>query len=132
MHCLSFPAQLLEPGSKIEGKSEAKGVRQLLGEGERVVDAPQGLLWTAKMPQRQGLKGEAVHPGVIAIQKGVGAMLLAMIKSYALLQVYTGTSELSQPYQGISQHIVSHQQGLHLVDTLGQGQELLSQLACRL
>ena len=122
----------MEPGSKDEGKGEAKGVRQLLGEGERVVDAPQGLVWIAEIPQRPGPKGEAVHPGVIAIQKGVGAMLLGMVERHALLQVCTGASELSQPYQGIPQHIVGHQQELHLADTLGQGQELLAQLACRL
>ena len=124
----SFPAQLMEPGSK----GEAKGVRQLLGEGEGFADYPQGLARIAKIPQRLGPKGEAVHPGVIAIQKGVGAMLLGIVEGHALLQVCTGASELSQPYQGIPQHMVGHQQGLHLSYTLGQGQELLSQLACRL
>ena len=85
-------------------------MRQLLGEGERVVDAPQGLVRIAKIPQRPGPKGEAVHPGVIAIQKGVGAMLLGMVERHALLQVCTGASELAQPYQGIPQYIVGHQQ----------------------
>ncbi len=73
-----------------------------------------------------------MHPGVISIQKDVGAMLLGIVESNALLQVCTGDSELSQPYQGIPQHIVGHQQEFHLSYTLGQGQELLSQLACRL
>src|SRR5262249_30760142 len=96
LHCLSFPAQLIEP----ESKGEAKGVRQLLGEGEGFVDSPQGLVRIAEIPQRPGSKGEAVHPGVIAIQKGVGAMLLGMVERHPLLQVCTGTSELAQPYQG--------------------------------
>src|SRR2546428_1785097 len=122
----------MEPGGKGEGKGEAKGMRQLLGEGERVVDSPQGLVRIAEIPQRPGSKRETVHPGVIAIQKGVGAMLQGMVERHALLQVCAGTSELSQPYQGIPQHIVSHQQELHFSYTLAQGQELLSQLACRL
>src|SRR5262249_44001959 len=90
LRCLSFPAQLMEPGSKGEGKSEAKGVRQLLGEGERIVDTSQGLLRIAEIPQRPGSKGEAVHPGVIAIEKGVGAILLGIVERNALLQVCTG------------------------------------------
>src|SRR4029450_4657382 len=103
---LSFPPQLMEPGSKDEGNDEAIGVRQLLGEGERVVDSPQGLVWIAEIPQWQRHKGETVHSGVICIQKGVGAMLLGMVERYALLQVCTGASELSQPYQGIPHHPV--------------------------
>ena len=128
----SSPAALLEPGRKDEGNSEAKGVRQLLGEGERVVDAPQGLVGIAELPQGQRHKGETVHPGVIAIQKGVGAMLLGIVERQALLQVGPGGGELAQPDQGIPQHIVGHQQELHLADPLGQASELLPQLACRL
>jgi hypothetical protein len=100
---------LREPGSKDEGNGEAKGVRQLLGEGERFVDSPQGLVRIAEIPQWQRPKGETVHPGVIAIQKGVGAMLLGIVERHALLQVFTGASELSQPDQGIPQHTVGHQ-----------------------
>ena len=72
-----------------------------------------------------------MHPGVIVVQKGVSATLRGMVERYTLLQVFTGDSELSQPYQGIPQYMVGHQQELHLLDMLSQGQELPSQLACR-
>ncbi len=58
-------------------------------------------------------------------------MLLGIVESNALLQVFTSGRELSQPYQGVPEHTVGHQKELHPSYTLGQGKELLSQLACR-
>ena len=50
---------MLSQACRRNSQTRSKGVRQLLGEGERVVDAPQGLGWTAEMPQRQGKRAEA-------------------------------------------------------------------------
>ena len=49
--CWPLPAELPEMGSKVKGESQAKGVRQLLGQGERLAAPLQGLLRIAKQPQ---------------------------------------------------------------------------------
>src|SRR5713226_8984447 len=54
---LSLPAALVELGSDGQGKSQAKGVRQLLGQSECLVAPLQRLVRIAKLPQDQGRNG---------------------------------------------------------------------------
>ena len=94
--CPASQAELMEAGSKGEGKGEAKGGRGLWGRVGEVVAAPR-VLGITEPPQEQGSIREAAHPGVIAIQEGVGVVLLGMVEGDALLQVCKGGGELSQP-----------------------------------
>ena len=41
--CVPLPAELMEPGRKDQGNSQAVGVRQLLGQGERLAGSSSGL-----------------------------------------------------------------------------------------
>src|SRR5205823_8447549 len=45
-----FPAELMEPGRKAQGKRQAEGVRHLLGQRQRLVAPVQGLVWIAQPP----------------------------------------------------------------------------------
>ena len=69
--CLTLPAELIEYGSKIQSKSQAKGVRELLSQGERLVAPLQGLVRIAKEPQDISRKGQAKHSGVKSIEHGL-------------------------------------------------------------
>src|SRR5437867_3653475 len=74
---LSVPTNLMQHGSKAQGKRQAEGVRQLLGQGERVEVLLEGLVWIAKKPQRQGLDVQAAPSRVMStVGKSVGALLL--------------------------------------------------------
>ena len=110
----------MEPGSKVQGKSQAKGVRQLLGQGERLVAPLQGLVRIAKKPQGQGCIGEASHPRVMPVQEGMGAVLLGVVEGNPLLQVLSGWSKLSQIEQGHPQRIVGLQEESRVLCALGQ------------
>ena len=55
--CLSLAAIETEQRCKVQGKSAAKRVRQLLGEAERLVAPLQGLVWIPKKPQDPGCIG---------------------------------------------------------------------------
>src|SRR5262249_4182019 len=55
--CPPLPAELMEPGRKVQGKSQARRVSEILGQGERRVALREGLLRIAKMPQCQGPEG---------------------------------------------------------------------------
>ena len=107
-------------------------MRQLLGQGERLVAPLQGLVRIAKKPQGQGRIGEASHPGVMPVEEGMGAVLLGVVEGNALLQVRAGRGKLSQTEQGRPQRIVGLQEESRVLHALGQAQELLPQLARRL
>src|SRR6266568_5315208 len=51
---LYLPAEVMEPRSTAQGKSQAVGVSQLLSEGENLITSLQGLLWIAQRPQGPG------------------------------------------------------------------------------
>jgi hypothetical protein len=72
-------------------------MRKLLGESERVLDAFQGLVRIAQIPQGMGCKAPANHPGILCIEEGQGAMLLGVIEGNALLFVLLGEGKL--PYE---------------------------------
>ena len=59
----------------------------------------QGLIWIAKMPQGPGCIGEAMHPGS-AVLDGEARVLLGVIQSNPLLQVWLRRGQLSQTEQG--------------------------------
>ena len=63
----------------------------------------------------------------------MGAVLLGIIEGHPLLQVRSGQRQLSQVEQsGLPQRAVGRQKERGVLDTLGQGEELLPQLPRRL
>ena len=52
------------------------GMGELLGEGQRLLAPLEGLRWIAQDPETRASKTQARHPGVDAIEEGLGALLL--------------------------------------------------------
>src|SRR5262245_16723387 len=103
---------------------QAVRMREVVGQGEGLITAPQGLIWIAKKPQRHGQRPKTAQPGVGLIQQVMGIVLLWIVDSDALLQVCTRGGELSQPEQSISQNVVATQEQRRIAVTLSQDQEL--------
>ena len=95
---LPFPAELMEAGRISPGIRQAKGVRQLLGQGQRLVGRSQGLVWIAEMPQGIG-PGQAEHPQVEAEQEGLRAVLLGIVEGEALGQWSRAEAKFAQAEQ---------------------------------
>src|SRR5215468_9629562 len=96
--------------SKVKGRGQAKGVRQLPGQRQRRVIPLQRLVRVAEQPQGPGRIAIAIHPRVTYIQKGVGAMLSGVIEGHALLLVRSGTRELAKKEQSLPLDAVSFQE----------------------
>jgi len=60
------------------------------------------------------------------------AVLLGVVEGHPLLQVPSGSSPLSEIDQGRPQRVMGLQEERRVLDLLGQGEELLPQLPCRL
>src|SRR4030095_4255917 len=106
--------------------TEAIGMRQLVGQSQRVVASLLGLVWIAQKPQGNGRMGEAGHLWVM--QDKSGAPLLGIVENNPFFQVLSGQSKLSKVAQGIPQHHVGLRKGDQVVNVLGQAEELLCQL----
>ena len=85
----------MEHGSKGQGISQAKRVRQLFGESERLVAAFPRLIRITQKPQRPRRVGEASYLGVLP-QRGCRTMLLRIVEGNTLLEVVPGISKLSE------------------------------------
>src|SRR3989442_12258368 len=102
-------------------------MRQLTGQGERLLAPLQGLLRIAQQPQHQGRKGEAKYAGVV--KDGRGVLLLGIIEGTALCQVLLGWDKLSEVLKSLSQRPMRLHEERRGADTLGQAEEPLSQFS---
>src|SRR5262249_30884041 len=127
-----FPAEVMEPGRKGQGKFHAKGVRQLPGQRQRFVASLQGLVWIAEPPESQGGIGSAMHSGVLPVAEGMRTVPLAVVKGHLLLEMGLGSGELAQIVAGAPEGTVGLQEKRRVVDMLRQGEELLPHLSRRL
>ena len=93
---LPLPAELMEPGSKVQGISQTKGVRQLLGQGECLLASLQGLVRIAKIPQGPGHIDKQITPGSCPCREARERCLLRVIEGNPLLQVLSGRGKLSE------------------------------------
>ena len=109
-----------------------EGLSKRAGEGECFVTPLQGLVGIPKDPQSKGSKGMASHPCIIPIDKGMGTVLLRVIESSSLLEMFSGLNKLSQIVQHFSLHQVSSCNETRIVEVLRQSEELFAQLTGRL
>jgi hypothetical protein len=89
-------AELMEHGSKMQCKTQAKGMRQLVRQRQRLLAALQGLPRRAQQPQDMGHKAPGNDPRVNAIDKGMGAVLLGMVEGNRLRTVRSGGCQLAE------------------------------------
>src|SRR5262245_65750308 len=103
-------AQVMEPGHKPQGKGQALRVRQLPGQGERLLGARQGLTGISQTPEGPGRKAPTSHPRVTAIEGHMGAVLLRVVEGYSLVRVLSGRDKLSNVDQGTLTHPIGLQE----------------------
>src|SRR5437867_6460479 len=120
----------MEHGSGGQSNSQAKGVRQLLGERQRLPLSVQGLVRIAKKPQPLGCKAPADHPGILGIEEGQGAVLSRVVEGNTLCGLLANRDKLSQPAEGLPQRSVSLQKESRVLQALCEAEELLPQLTC--
>jgi len=53
------------------------------------------LVWIAEQPENPGCIAEASDLGILSIKEGQGAVLLGIIESNPLLEVFLGVTKLS-------------------------------------
>ncbi len=104
-------------------------MRQLLGEGERLVDVLEGLRRVAQQLHDPGRNGEAPHHGVrCMIQEGPGMVLLRVIEDDTVLQVRSGRGKRTKIGRRRSQRQVRRQAEARVVRALGLPEEIRSEL----
>src|SRR5437016_9971138 len=96
----------MEPGGKVQSPSQAKGMRQLLGQGERLLASLEGLVRIAKHPQGKGRIGQGRY-FVVCPCPG-RAWPPRIVKSNRPLTMFSGRGPLSTQVQDLPQHNVAH------------------------
>src|SRR5262249_12228763 len=79
-------------------------------------------------PQDQRYIAEPGHPIVHAIHRGLSAVSPGIVECQALLEVGPGGWQLSQPVQGVPEHMVGFHQERGLLTVCRQGEELLCEV----
>src|SRR5262249_43090253 len=119
----------MEKGSPEKGITQAKGVRQLVGEGECLLDTLERLVGIAQEPQERSRFAPAAHSKVKpATPEGGGGVLGGFIRGYRLLWVLAPRHKLAPTWQGHSERIVRHQEERRVLYVLRQAEQLLPQL----
>src|SRR5262249_34572015 len=113
-----LPAVLMQRSRKVQGIRLALGMGQLLGARERLGTPLQGLVRIALKPQNSAHIGAASHPGIMGIDKSMGAVLLGIIERDALFEMCAASNELSMPEQDGPQGPVRLQEERRVLYTL--------------
>src|SRR5439155_24835009 len=79
--------QLMEPGSKAQGETQAKRVGTLLRQGHCLVVPCQPLVRIAQIPQRPGSQAMAHHASILPIEERRSSVLLGVVEGYPLCTV---------------------------------------------
>src|SRR5215813_3563840 len=117
----------MEPASIGQRYRQADGVRQLPGEGQRLLHALPGLLWIAEPPEGYCQDAARTDPTVLAITEGMSAMRRRRVERDALLEMHAGCGQVSEAKEGLPQRPVRRHTLGGGVETLGEAEELLSQ-----
>ena len=123
---LHLPMVLIQPGRKVQRKDQAEGVRQLPGQGKRLLALLQGLVWIAQQPSHVGRISAAAYAWVLpTIEPGMGAVLLGLIESDTLVQMGPSWDQVSQEKPERPHAIVGLEEESWIVQALSQGEVLL-------
>ena len=83
----SLAAELMDHGRIAQGKTQAKGVCNLVRQGHRLLATRQPLVRRAQVPQRPSGMDAAHHTSVLPIEDRRGVVLLGIVDLYTLRQV---------------------------------------------
>src|SRR5262245_16050151 len=76
---MPLTAELMEYGNHTPGKTQAKGVGNLLCQRHRLLALRQPLVRRAQVPQFPGSMAMANDPGILPIEDSRGAVLLGVV-----------------------------------------------------
>src|SRR5262249_37985322 len=93
---LPLPTAPMDLSGKEQGRRHTGWVRQLAGQGQRLVASLQGLVRIAKRPQDLGETPEANDPLMGLGEETLGAVPRGVVEGDALLQVRAGSVPCSQ------------------------------------
>ena len=99
---LLLPTAPMDHSGKEQGSRHTGRVRQLAGQGQRLVTPLQGLVRIAKRPQDLGETAEAKDPLMGLGEEALGAVLRGGVEGDALLQMRAGSDPFLQGEQGIA------------------------------
>src|SRR6266481_4296174 len=102
----SLAAELIEPGSHAQGKTEAKGVRNLLCQSQHFVHLYSPLGWIPQKPQRQRGINVASHTIIVPSGTQKRGMLLGIVERDTLCKVRVRRSDRAQPEQRLPHRTV--------------------------
>ena len=107
LDCLPLLSLLTDSEGSNRSLSQAKGMRQFPGQGERFLTPLERLVRIAQGSQGPGRIAQAGHPWVLAGAGGMEMAPLGVIEGHGLLQVGSGLGQLSKSEQGDPQRLVS-------------------------
>src|SRR5215813_3123632 len=89
-------AELMEHGSKVQGKTQAEGGCTLLRQGHCLVALCQPLVRIPKIPQRPHGVDVANHASILPIEERRGTVLRGVVQGYPLRKVGVRSGYRSQ------------------------------------
>src|SRR5215472_9036979 len=106
-------------GRKVQGISQAVGMRDLPRKTNRFVTTGESLVRIAERPARPGKPGVRCRARFLApVEPGQGAMLQWIVEGDSLLQMRLGLRQLSKELKGSADKSVCHNDGW-ILQTLG-------------
>src|SRR5262249_44241669 len=113
---LPLPTAPMDLSGNDQGHRHTGRVRQLAGQGQRLVAPLQGLVRIAKAPQDLGETPKTKDPLMGLSEEALGAALLGVVEGDALLQMRAGSVQFWQEEQGIAQHDMRMREAGWIVD----------------
>ena len=107
---MHLPAELIDLSHTLQGKRQAEGVRQILGQRDRLLASLEGLVRVAKIPQGQGRIVEGRRPRVLPVEEDMRAVLLGIVEGHHVLQVRSRRRKRSHEEQSKPQDPVGLQE----------------------
>ena len=125
-------AALMQDGRPDQSLTQAIGVRDLLSQGAYLLAVLHGLVWIAQLPQLPDQIAARGHAEVEAVAQRQGSVLLRVIDRQCLRVVCMGRGRLAPKEQNVPQQMMGEQEERRFGLGLGQAQQLLPELVCRL
>jgi hypothetical protein len=113
-----------------EGPGEAEGVRDLLGNRDRLLAAAHGLIGVAEMPQDTSEKKIGNASAVDPMAESSLAALSRIIKGDCLFKMGTRGNQLAEPKERVADIEMSIGKQLRVLQPFGHSLQFLGQAAC--